>query len=171
MGGLPGGGQKTRRACVMPLRELDCHSRQLCHSNAQDAEKNVESSATTPVVRAVLVRSRTKFGMPPGIPTEHTMISPDLVQQLKDCGFPIKSSVHIDQNRRGHAELIPSELIEACPETLPEVGAPDGRFNLVLGSHAGREIKHFRGIATPYDKLARNFPAGVQLAAITILLN
>jgi hypothetical protein len=77
--------------------------------------------------------------MPPGgtidkiIPTEHTMISPDLVQQLKDCGFPIKTSVHIDQNRKGHAELIPptlSELIEACPETLPEVGAPDGRFNL-----------------------------------------
>jgi hypothetical protein len=147
MGGLPGGGQKTRRACVMRLRELDCYYRQLCHSignfvipTRKTPKKNVESSATTPAVRAVLVRSRTKFGMPPGIPTEHTMISPDLVQQLKDCGFPIKTSVHIDQNRRGHAELIPSELIEACPETLPEVGAPEGRFNLVLGSHAGREI-------------------------------
>jgi hypothetical protein len=29
----------------------------------------------------------------------------------------------------------------------------------------------FRAIATRYDKLARNFLAGVQLAAVTILLN
>jgi transposase len=33
------------------------------------------------------------------------------------------------------------------------------------------KLKHFRAIATRYDKLARNFLAGVQLAAITILLN
>ena len=33
------------------------------------------------------------------------------------------------------------------------------------------QLKHFRAIATRYDKLARNFLAGVQLAAITILLN
>ena len=32
-------------------------------------------------------------------------------------------------------------------------------------------LKHFRAIATRYDKLARNFLAGVKLAAITILLN
>ena len=32
-------------------------------------------------------------------------------------------------------------------------------------------LKHFRAIATRYDKLARNFLAGVQLGAITILLN
>ena len=32
-------------------------------------------------------------------------------------------------------------------------------------------LKHFRAIATRYDKLARNFLAGVQLAAATILLN
>ena len=32
-------------------------------------------------------------------------------------------------------------------------------------------LKHFRAIATRYDKLARNFLAGVQLAAIMILLN
>ena len=31
-------------------------------------------------------------------------------------------------------------------------------------------LKHFRAIATRYDKLARNFLAGVQLAAVTILL-
>ena len=32
-------------------------------------------------------------------------------------------------------------------------------------------LKHFRAIATRYDKLARNFLAGVQLAAAMILLN
>ena len=32
-------------------------------------------------------------------------------------------------------------------------------------------LKHFRAIATRYDKLARNFLAGVQLAAAIILLN
>jgi len=33
------------------------------------------------------------------------------------------------------------------------------------------KLKHFRAIATRYDKLARNFLAGVQLAATIILLN
>jgi transposase len=33
------------------------------------------------------------------------------------------------------------------------------------------QLKHFRAIATRYDKLARNFLAGTQLAAVTILLN
>ena len=32
-------------------------------------------------------------------------------------------------------------------------------------------LKHFRAVATRYDKLARNFLAEVQLAAVTILLN
>jgi transposase len=33
------------------------------------------------------------------------------------------------------------------------------------------QLKHFRAIATRYDKLARNFLARVQLAAAMILLN
>ena len=33
------------------------------------------------------------------------------------------------------------------------------------------KIKHFRGIATRYDKLARNYLAAVQLVAAVILLN
>lgn len=33
------------------------------------------------------------------------------------------------------------------------------------------KLKHFRAIATRYDKLARNFLAGVQLACVMILLN
>ena len=33
------------------------------------------------------------------------------------------------------------------------------------------KLKHFRAIATRYDKLARNFLAGVQLASALILLN
>ena len=33
------------------------------------------------------------------------------------------------------------------------------------------KLKHFRGIATRYDKLAQSFMAGLHLAAATILLN
>ena len=33
------------------------------------------------------------------------------------------------------------------------------------------KLKHFRAIATRYDKLARNFLAGIQLASAMILLN
>jgi transposase len=33
------------------------------------------------------------------------------------------------------------------------------------------KLKHFRAIATRYDKLARNFLAGVHLASVIILLN
>jgi transposase len=33
------------------------------------------------------------------------------------------------------------------------------------------KVKHFRAIATRYDKLARNFLAAVRLVAATILLN
>ena len=33
------------------------------------------------------------------------------------------------------------------------------------------KLKHFRAIATRYDKLAINFLAGIQLACATILLN
>ena len=33
------------------------------------------------------------------------------------------------------------------------------------------KLKHFRAIATRYDKLARNFLAGAQLASAIILLN
>jgi transposase len=33
------------------------------------------------------------------------------------------------------------------------------------------KLKHFRALATRYDKLARNFLAGVQFACAMILLN
>lgn len=33
------------------------------------------------------------------------------------------------------------------------------------------KLKHFRAIATRYDKLAKNFLAGIQLASAIILLN
>ena len=33
------------------------------------------------------------------------------------------------------------------------------------------KLKHFRAIATRYDKLAKTFVAGVQLASAAILLN
>jgi transposase len=45
---------------------------------------------------------------------------------------------------------------------------------LAMGSSLGpniMSISHSRAIATRYDKLARNFLAGVQMAAAMILLN
>jgi transposase len=33
------------------------------------------------------------------------------------------------------------------------------------------KLKHFRGIATRYDKLSKNFQAAIQFAAILIWLN
>jgi len=33
------------------------------------------------------------------------------------------------------------------------------------------KLKHFRAVATRYDKLARNFLSAVHLVALTILLN
>ena len=41
--------------------------------------------------------------------------------------------------------------------------------NAILVERFFNLLKHFRAIATRYDKLARNFLAGVQLAAVTIL--
>lgn len=40
-----------------------------------------------------------------------------------------------------------------------------------LVEHFFNKLKHFRAIATHYDKLARNFLAGVQLASAIIPLN
>lgn len=40
-----------------------------------------------------------------------------------------------------------------------------------LVEHFFNKLKHFRAIATRYDKLARNFLARVQLASAMILLN
>ena len=40
-----------------------------------------------------------------------------------------------------------------------------------LGERFFNKIKHYRAIATRYDKLARNFLAAVQLVAAIILLN
>jgi transposase len=40
-----------------------------------------------------------------------------------------------------------------------------------LAERLFNKLKHFRAIATRYDKLARNFLAGVQLASAIVLLN
>ena len=40
-----------------------------------------------------------------------------------------------------------------------------------LGERFFSKLKHFRAIATRYDKLARNFLAGVHLVSAMILLN
>jgi transposase len=70
-------------------------------------------------------------------------------------------------NRRGITPVIPPKAnrkaARACDFALYcERNLVERFFN---------KLKHFRAIATRYDKLARNFLAGVQLAAAIILLN
>jgi len=70
-------------------------------------------------------------------------------------------------NRRGITPVIPPKAnrkaARACDFALYcERNLVERFFN---------KLKHFRAIATRYDKLARNFLAGVQFAAAIILLN
>ena len=70
-------------------------------------------------------------------------------------------------NRRQIAPVIPPKanrkIARACDFALYcERNLVERFFN---------KLKHFRAIATRYDKLARNFHAGVQLASAMILLN
>jgi transposase len=70
-------------------------------------------------------------------------------------------------NRRGITPVIPPKTnrkaARACDFALYcERNLVERFFN---------KLKHFRAIATRYDKLARNFLAGVQLASASILLN
>src|ERR1700692_4038496 len=71
-----------------------------------------------------------------------------LTQRGSPPGIPAKANRNI-KRECGFALYCERNLVERC-------------FNL---------LKDFRAIATRYDKLARNFLAGVQLAAVTILLN
>jgi transposase len=63
--------------------------------------------------------------------------------------------------------VIPSHSRRAVP--LPCDFALYCERNLV--ERFFNKLKHFRAIATRYDKLARNFLAGVHLASVIILLN
>lgn len=70
-------------------------------------------------------------------------------------------------NRRGITPVIPSKANRKAPHACDfalycERNLVERFFN---------KLKHFRGIATRYDKLARNSLAGVQLAAAMVLLN
>ena len=63
--------------------------------------------------------------------------------------------------------VIPSHPGRAIP--LPRDFALYCERNLV--ERFFNKLKHFRAIATRYDKLARNFLAGVHLASAIILIN
>jgi transposase len=70
-------------------------------------------------------------------------------------------------NRRGIIPVIPPKANRKVPRACDfalycERNLVERFFN---------KLKHFRAIATRYDKLARNFLAGVQLACAIILLN
>ena len=70
-------------------------------------------------------------------------------------------------NQRGITPVIPPKANRKTPRACDfalycERNLVERFFN---------QLKHFRAIATRYDKLARNFLAGVQMAAAMILLN
>ena len=69
--------------------------------------------------------------------------------------------------KRQITPVIPSHPRRAIP--LPCDFALYCERNLV--ERFFNKLKHFRAIATRYDKLARNFLAGVHLASAMILLN
>jgi len=69
--------------------------------------------------------------------------------------------------RRGVAVVIPSKANRKTPR--PCDFALYRERNLV--ERFFNKLKHFRAIATRYDKLARNFLAATQLVAATMLLN
>jgi transposase len=69
--------------------------------------------------------------------------------------------------KRHITPVIPSHPRRAIP--LPCDFALYCERNLV--ERFFNKLKHFRAIATRYDKLARNFLAGVHLASAIILLN
>jgi transposase len=73
-------------------------------------------------------------------------------------------------------ELIGNSQAEAIIPSLGsrKVQIPHDRIAYKLRNRIERffnKLKHFRAVATRYDKLARNFLAGIQLAATIILLN
>jgi transposase len=70
-------------------------------------------------------------------------------------------------NQRGITPVIPPKANRKTPRACDF--ALYRERNLV--ERFFNKIKHFRAIATRYDKLARNFLAGVHLASAIILLN
>ena len=70
-------------------------------------------------------------------------------------------------NARAIVPVIPSKSIRKTPR--PCDFAIYGERNLI--ERFFDKLKHFRAIATRYDKLAKIFLAGVQLACGAILLN
>jgi len=70
--------------------------------------------------------------------------------------------------QRGITPVIPPQSQPQDPASVRFLRST-GERNLV--ERFFNQLKHFRAIATRYDKLARNFLAGVQLAAAMILLN
>ena len=77
---------------------------------------------------------------------------------------PTPSSKHSRTGKSPGHSFLPRRAI-----ALPRDFALYGERNLV--ERFFNKLKHFRAIATRYDKLARNFLAGVHLAWAMILLS
>src|ERR1700674_2351119 len=103
-----------------------------------------------------------------GNPVE-LMLTPGQAHDLA-CAEPLTENADPDVDaltQRGITAVIPPKanrkIQRACDFALYcERNLVERFFN---------QLKHFRAVATRYDKLARNFLAGVRLVAATILLN
>ena len=91
-------------------------------------------------------------------------LEPDAL--LADKGYDSDAFVETLE-KRGVTPVIPSKANRREPRKTDF--ALYRERNLV--ERFFNRLKHFRAIATRYDKLARNFRAGVQLASAIILLN
>jgi transposase len=89
-----------------------------------------------------------------------------LIGEAGDAGLR-RRRLHRRPQRSSDRPVIPSKSNRKTPRACDF--ALYGERNLI--ERFFNTLKHFRAIATRYDKLAKTFLAGVQLACATILLN
>jgi transposase len=86
---------------------------------------------------------------------------------LADKGFDADERVRIPLAQAGKTAVIPPKSNRKDPASYDQDLYKDRH----LIENFFSRLKDFRAIATRYDKLARNFLAGIHLAAIVIWLN
>ena len=98
---------------------------------------------------------------------------PDIVERIApgrdliaDRGYDAVAILDLVAARGGRAH-IPTQRDRKVQRSVP----PELYRERNLVERFFNKLKHFRAIATRYDKLATNFLAGVQLACAMILLN
>src|SRR5262249_28932428 len=84
---------------------------------------------------------------------------------IGDKGFDSQKLVEFIEARGGEA-VIPSRQNSTCPRTYDRERYKDR--NLV--ERFWNKVKHYRRVATRYEKTARNFLAFIHVASIMVLL-